>query len=153
MSGNNIKRIRKNHVAPLLSGQEDLELSGSVSKEAIDFLTQRIRRIESFIEAKVKLKQQFVYLNTICGIGKILSLTIMLETGSIDRFPTVGNYVSYCRKVPSTWTSNGKTKGKGNKKTATSIWRGRSLRLLSLLGVMTRMPEPITRGRQQEPTS
>jgi transposase len=116
MSGNNIKRIRKNHVAPLLSGQEDLELSGSVSKEAIDFLTQRIRRIESFIEAKVKLKQQFVYLNTICGIGKILSLTIMLETGSIDRFPTVGDYVSYCRKVPSTWTSNGKTKGKGNKK-------------------------------------
>ena len=57
-----------------------------------------------------------MYLNTICGIGKILSLTIMLETGSIDRFPNVGNYVSYCRKVPSTWTSNGKTKGKGNKK-------------------------------------
>jgi transposase len=40
----------------------------------------------------------------------------MLETGSIERFPTVGDYVSYCRKVPSTWTSNGKTKGKGNKK-------------------------------------
>ena len=40
----------------------------------------------------------------------------MLETGPIDRFPKVGNYVSYCRKVPTGWTSNGKKKGKGNKK-------------------------------------
>jgi transposase len=40
----------------------------------------------------------------------------MLETGPIGRFPTVGNYASYCRKVPSRWTSNGKNKGKGNKK-------------------------------------
>ena len=50
------------------------------------------------------------------GIGKILALTIMLETGPISRFAQVGNYVSYCRKVSSQWSSNGKTKGKGNKK-------------------------------------
>ena len=116
INANTIKRLRENHVAPLLNGQKDLELSGSVSKDTIDFLTRKIKQIEKFIEAKVKLKEEFIYLNTICGIGKILSLTIMLETGSIDRFPTVGDFVSYCRKVPSTWTSNGKTKGKGNKK-------------------------------------
>jgi len=40
----------------------------------------------------------------------------MLETGGISRFPGVGNYASYCRKVNSEWTSNGKAKGKGNKK-------------------------------------
>ena len=113
---NDIKRIKENRVLPLLDGQEDLELSGSVSKETIDYLTRQIRQVERFIEAKAKLKEEFMYLQTICGIGKILSLTIMLETGSIERFPTVGDYVSYCRKVPSTWTSNGKTKGKGNKK-------------------------------------
>jgi transposase len=49
-------------------------------------------------------------------VGKILALTIMLETGPIDRFPKVGNYVSYCRKVGSVWVSNGKKKGKGNEK-------------------------------------
>jgi transposase len=108
--------IKENHVAPFLNGQEDLELSGSVSKDTIDFLTRKIKTIERSIEAKVKLKEEFIYLNTICGIGKILSLTIMLETGPINRFPTVGDYVSYCRKVPTTWTSNGKAKGKGNKK-------------------------------------
>jgi transposase len=49
-------------------------------------------------------------------VGKILALTIMLETGPISRFAKVGNYVSYCRKVSSQWISNEKAKGKGNKK-------------------------------------
>ena len=52
----------------------------------------------------------------VAHMGKILALTIMLETGPISRFATVGDYVSYCRKVPSQWTSNGKRKGSGNTK-------------------------------------
>jgi len=56
------------------------------------------------------------FLLSIPGVGKILALTIMLESGPIGRFTKAGNYVSYCRKVPSRWTSNGKAKGKGNKK-------------------------------------
>ena len=62
------------------------------------------------------MKPSYKYLLTIPGVGKILGLTIMLETGPISRFGKVGNYVSYCRKVTSKWTSNGKAKGKGNKK-------------------------------------
>jgi transposase len=50
------------------------------------------------------------------GIGLILSLTIMLETGDIGRFPTVGDYASYCRCVNSKKISNGKKKGSGNTK-------------------------------------
>ena len=113
---NDIKRIREDRVAPLLAGQEDLELSGRVSKEAIDFLTRKIWEIERAAQAKIKLKEPFNYLKTICGVGKVLSLTIMLETGPIGRFPKVGDYASYCRKVPTGWISNGKRKGKGNKK-------------------------------------
>jgi len=113
---NTIKRITEDHVTPLLSGHEDLQLSGIVSKEAIDFLTRKIRHIETVIQAKFRLEKPFLYLESVPGLGKILSLTITLETGPIDRFPKVGNYVSYCRKVPSTWLSNNKVKGKGNKK-------------------------------------
>ncbi len=40
----------------------------------------------------------------------------MFETGDIIRFPSVGNYVSYCRCVGSTQISNGKSKGEGNRK-------------------------------------
>jgi transposase len=116
VQANHIKAVKENRVAPFLSGNDDLELSGAVSKETIDFLTRKIRKIETAIKKKVKLEKSFVTLQTMCGVGDILSLTIMLETGSIERFPKVGDYVSYCRKVPTGWTSNGKTKGKGNKK-------------------------------------
>lgn len=113
---NDIKRVKEDKVAPLLNGQEDLALSGRVSKEAIDFLTRKIREIETAVQGKVKLKEPFRYLQTIPGVGKILSLVIMLETGSMGRFFKVGHYVSYCRKVPTRWSSNDKNKGKGNKK-------------------------------------
>jgi len=113
---NDIKAIRENRVQSLLSYQEDLALSGRVSKESIDFLTKKIWEIEQFILNQVRLKDTFRYLNTICGVGKILALTIMLETGVISRFHKVGDFVSYCRKVPTDRITNGKSKGKGNKK-------------------------------------
>jgi len=53
---------------------------------------------------------------TVPGIQKILALTIMYETGPIERFEKVGNYASYCRCVGSRRLSNDKVKGKGNRK-------------------------------------
>jgi transposase len=116
LSGNDAKRLGENVIAPLLESNDDLAMAGMVSKETIDFFTRKILAVESMVEQKLKLKDQYRYLLTIPGIGKILGLTIMLETGPISRFPKVGNYVSYCRKVSSKWTSNDKAKGKGNKK-------------------------------------
>lgn len=116
LSVNDAKRLKEDVVVPLLQEDEDLALAGSVSKETIDFLTRKIRSVESTIEQRAKLNEDYLHLLTIPGIGKILGLTIMLETGPISRFPKVGNYVSYCRKVNSKWTSNDKAKGKGNKK-------------------------------------
>lgn len=113
---NDVKRLKEDMVAPFLAGNEDLALAGLVSKETIDFLTVKIRAIESAVEGRIKLKEPYKHLLTIPGIGKILSLTIMLETGAMDRFEKVGNYASYCRKVSTRWTSNDKKKGKGNKK-------------------------------------
>jgi transposase len=116
LSGNKIKRIKTDHVKPLLEGQEDLELSGKVSKQTIDYLGSQITNIESVVLAKAKQQQFYEKLLTIPGVGKILSLIITFETGSISRFPNVGNYASYARKVPSNWKSNDKRKGKGNTK-------------------------------------
>jgi transposase len=113
---NDVKRLKEDMVAPFVAGNEDLALAGLVSKETIDFLTVKIRAIESSVESRIKLKEPYKHLLTIPGIGKILSLTIMLETGAMDRFEKVGNYASYCRKVSTRWTSNDKKKGKGNKK-------------------------------------
>ena len=116
LSVNKIKARRTNQVSPLLAGNEDLALAGAVSKESIDFLGENIRKVEGVVERRVELREPYRYLLSLPGVGKVLSLTVMLETGPISRFPKVGNYASYCRKVKSQWLSDGKTKGKGNSK-------------------------------------
>ena len=113
---NDVKRLREDRITPLLDINKDLALVGKTSKQTIDYLTQQIHIIEKSVERRVLLKKPYQHLLTIPGVGKILGLTIMLETGPIKRFAKVGNYVSYCRKVTTKWTSNGKAKGKGNKK-------------------------------------
>jgi transposase len=113
---NEMKRLKEDRVSPLLEGNEDLALAGKASKETIDHLTRQIHKIEAAIVQRVELKESYRYLLTLPGVGKILALTIMLETGPIVRFAQVGDYVSYCRKVPSKWTSKEKTKGRGNQK-------------------------------------
>jgi len=113
---NDTKSIRDNRIESLLNWDADLATNGKISKDSIDFLSSKIRSIDRIVEKRVKLKEPYQNLLTIPGIGRILSLTIMLETGPIERFERVGNYVSYCRKVSTRWISNDKTKGKGNKK-------------------------------------
>ena len=77
---------------------------------------QEIKALEESAFQAVKLTKNFEVLQTIRGIGKILGLTIMLETGDIHRFASAGNFASYCRCVDSTRISNGKKKGTGNAK-------------------------------------
>ena len=116
LKGNKMMASTTDHVTPLLKFNEDLALAGKVSKESIDFLTRQIKAIEATVEGKVELREPYAKLLTIQGVGKILGLTIMLETGPISRFDKAGNYASYCRKVSSKWISNDKGKGKGNRK-------------------------------------
>lgn len=79
-------------------------------------MRQEIKTLEESAFQAVKLSKNFEVLQTIKGIGKILGLTIMLETGDIHRFANAGNFASYCRCVDSTRISNGKKKGAGNAK-------------------------------------
>ena len=55
-------------------------------------------------------------LNTVPGIGRILSLVILYEIESIKRFPRVQDFVSYSRLVKSAKESNGKKIGSSGKK-------------------------------------
>ena len=74
----------------------------------------QIKQLEKTILEKVELTPEFIALKTIIGVGDVLGMTIMLETGDINRFSSVGNYASYCRCVKSIRISNNKQKGKGN---------------------------------------
>jgi transposase len=109
-----IKRLTQDVVGQVLKGNEALELSGRASKEVIDCLTRQIEQIERGVLKQIRLQEPFLNLLTLPGVGEILALTILLETGPIERFRKVGHYASYCRLVSSQWTSNQKIKGQGN---------------------------------------
>lgn len=55
--------------------------------------------------------REYVLLQTVPGIGENLGLTILYEIGDISRFPTVKDFLSYCRLVKGTVASAGKIKG------------------------------------------
>ena len=77
---------------------------------------EEILVLEKAILKSVKKDEAFTLLQTIPGVGPILAMTILLETGSMTRFKDVGNFSSYCRCVSSEKISNGKKKGENNSK-------------------------------------
>jgi transposase len=117
LSAADLKAVRTDRVQPLLPvGSEDLRRHGQVLKAGIDFFGVQIRSLEAQIGDRMAGRDDVARLEQIPGIGRILALTLVLESGPMSRFRRVGNYASYCRRVPSRWSSNDKTKGQGNRK-------------------------------------
>jgi transposase len=113
-----LKRIRE-LTKPELEGllPETAHILAITSSLAVlDCLSHQIKALEKSVHQRLHQTPAYEQLLTVKGIGPILAQTIALETGDIRRFPTVGNYVSYCRCVESTKISNGKRKGQGNVK-------------------------------------
>jgi len=115
MGSNAIQKLTPAEAAGLFEDSR-LALMARTNIEMIDFLSGRIRAIETAVLSEVSLKPEYRQLTTVPGIGKILALTIMLETGDIRRFAKVGDYSSYCRCVKSSRSSNEKKKGENNRK-------------------------------------
>lgn len=92
------------------------QLPAAAALRVFQVLRQEIAALEAAALSVATLDPRFAVLTTIKGVGPILALTIMLETGEIGRFPSVGDYASYCRLVKSEKLSNGKRKGTGNRK-------------------------------------
>ena len=73
-------------------------------------------KIDAVVLDKVKPTRSFTIIQVVPGIGKILALVILLESGEFDRFITAGDFASYCRTFKSVRTSNDKKKGCNNSK-------------------------------------
>lgn len=114
MSVNNINKMEDEDIELMFESNPAFMAKNHL--DTIRFLQKTIKNIEKQVLAQVQLRKEFSLLQTIPGVGKILALTIMLEVGDIGRFNKVGNYSSYCRCVKSEKISNGKKKGKNNKK-------------------------------------
>jgi len=115
LRSNQLKQLTPATVSTLVALPEHA-LALQVTVAVMQHLAEQITQVERAVHARVKLRPAFQSLLTVPGIGRTLALTIMLETGEIGRFPTVGQFASYCRCVGSTKLSNGKRKGQGNTK-------------------------------------
>ncbi|MBI5449979.1 MAG: IS110 family transposase [Gammaproteobacteria bacterium] len=107
--------IRQRAFVPVLPDAHE-RLAAASHLAVLQVVSREIEHLEEAALKVAQLKPEFKILQTIKGVGPILGLTIMLETGDIRRFPTVGDYSSYCRCVKAERLSNGKKKGNGNRK-------------------------------------
>ncbi len=81
--------------------------------QMIGHYDQLLKQLESGLVRQAKLHDPRAcrLLRTIPGVGKILSLVLLYEIHTIDRFPTVGDFLSYARLVTPKQTSDGKVTG------------------------------------------
>ena len=115
MSGNQVKRLTVEQVDGL-GFAPDVALALQANRAVNATLQQQIEVLEKRLQERVKLRPDYRLLKSVPGIGEALATTIMLETGTVERFANVGNFSSYCRCVDSQRISNGKKKGEGNTK-------------------------------------
>lgn len=115
LSANRIKQLSPEEVERIFTAG-DVARAVKANLSVMRCLESEISTLERVVKDRVKLRSAYRYLLSVSGIGNILALTIMLETGDIRRFPSVGDFASYCRCVKSEKISNGKRKGSGNTK-------------------------------------
>ena len=117
-----IKHLRKSQIADYLQGPL-CWVERSPTRHDVGWRPPSAgsSRNYSIISSPARLSVAAVY----AGVGPVLGTTIALETGTIERFASPGNYASYARCVKSEKISNGSAKARATKRTATSTWPGR----------------------------
>lgn len=116
ISAEKIRQQEEEEKLLALLSDKDARLGAEVQFKVLQCLIEQISVLEKAILLKIKENTRFKLLKSIPGIGPILAMTILLETGEISRFKEVGNYSSYCRCVESKRISNGKKKGENNRR-------------------------------------
>jgi transposase len=98
--------------------QPSVRLSVEADLRTVDHYDKLLTQLEKDLVRQATLhdSQACSLLRTIPGIGKILSLVLLYEIHTIDRFPSVGDFLSYARLVTPKQTSDGKVTGHGGAK-------------------------------------
>lgn len=115
MTGSQVKRLSADGVERFGLSQ-DVTLGLQANVAVIGTLNAQIAKLENHLLQRLRPRPEHALLATAPGVGRVLGPIILLETGPIERFETVGNYASYARCVDSVRLSNDKKKGEGNRR-------------------------------------
>jgi transposase len=115
LTANAIKRLSVGELAPALP-DANVRQSADVMLRLWRVIHDESAELEKRVLRQMRSVPDLDHLQSTPGIGTVLGLTILLETGDVHRFAHVGDYASYCRCVDSKRLSNGKQKGRGNAK-------------------------------------
>jgi transposase len=97
---------------------KSVQRNAAIDLAVIDCLDEQLANLELYLSrtAKVDDVQTFARLQSIPGVGKILALVLLYEIHDIKRFPSVGQFLSYCRLVRCEHETGGKVIGCGGRK-------------------------------------
>ncbi|MFM0033029.1 IS110 family transposase, partial [Paraburkholderia madseniana] len=113
ITSNQVKQLDQAAVGQLHL-PDDVALAVRANVAVIATLSAQIAIVEKRLQEKVAPRPDYALLTTVPGIGQTLATIIVLETGTIERFASAGNFASYARCVDSQRMSNGKKKSEGN---------------------------------------
>jgi transposase len=109
------RRVRDSWEQQLLAAEEHPLRQFALQNDLamIRHFDEQIARLEAQLQQQVKMvaARDYALLQTVPGIGENLGMTILCEIGDIARFPSVKDFLSYCRLVKGTVASAGKIKG------------------------------------------
>jgi transposase len=77
--------------------------------DLLDYVHEDTKQAEKWVQLALKDNELMPILQTLPGVGKILSAMIALEIDTIDRFHSPAKLAAYSGLVPSTYSSSGKT--------------------------------------------
>ena len=112
-SMNSIARLLEKYNRASVDALPELaQVQAGFHQGQIELLAVQIRKLEKRIGRELRPNETVRRLRRIPGIGRLNAWTIYLEIDGIERFPTERQFFSYCRLVPGSDNSGGRTRNK-----------------------------------------
>ncbi|NIP13698.1 MAG: IS110 family transposase [Pseudomonadales bacterium] len=114
---NSLERIReKHHITNRNALDPWYQHQVDVSEAQLALLAQQIHDLEVILHPHLIPNADIQRLLWVPGIGKVNAFTIWTEVDGIARFPSEGQFLSYCRVVPGADNSGGRTRHRSGAK-------------------------------------
>lgn len=112
-SRNSIARLLEKYNRAMVDSLPELaQVQAAFHREQIALLNAQIRKLEKRISRELRPNETVKRLRRLPGIGRLNAWTLYLEIDGIERFASDRNFFSYCRVVPGSDNSGGRTKNR-----------------------------------------